>query len=183
MRKGVFMKRYLHLFFFLLLTWNCATEKKETVLQPIYVTLPPCGCTAKTIRPVAVRKILDTGLEEYTVSKKIILDPAVEEELLSVPEIFLYDVSIQEKKKDISTPTGKTVWEATGKISEPKLEVFLKEKNVEEVQGHKVYTKRGTGQRGLELIQSYSKEKRAKRNIDRDKYYKDRIDMLEKYKR
>jgi hypothetical protein len=137
------------------------------------------------IRPIATRKLLDSGLEEYTQSKKILLEPAIEEEILSIPEIFLYDVSIQEKKSEVNVPleTTKHIWEASGKISEPKLEVFLKDKKVEEVGGFQIYSQKGTGQRGLELIQGFSKERRKERRLDRDKYYKDRIDMLEKFKK
>ncbi len=178
-------KKWITISAFVFTILNCANDKREQATIYVTTNLPPCSCTAKMIRPIATRKLLDSGLEEYTQSKKILLDPTVEEEILSIPEIFLYDVSIQEKKSEEQAPleTTKHIWEASGKISQPKLEVFLKDKKVEEIEGFKIYSSKSTGQKGLELIQGFSKERRKEKKLDRDKYYKDRIDMLEKFKK
>jgi hypothetical protein len=94
--------------------------------------------------------------------------------------VYLENFSLHKKEQDLKKT--EQVYEAKGAVSKDKLEVFLDTKKKEIIDGHKVYTNRGTGSRGLQLILEYSKKKRSERREDRDKYYKDRIDMLEKIK-
>jgi hypothetical protein len=161
---------------------SCASEKKqELVLHQIYF---PCSCSALQAKQQAAIRILDLGLEEYSNQNKILLDEEVENEIFRLPTVYLQNFTLQEVKPEVSKPETKPekFFEAKGKLHPEKLEVLLKEKKSEDISGLKVYSNRGTGSRGLALIQDYSKRKQSERKEDKDKYYKDRIDMLEKIK-
>lgn len=141
-----------------------------------------CTCSELQAKRIGAIEILDKGLTEYLSREKMILEAEVEDELFQIPTIYLqnFSVSISEPLKNETIPKTETAFEAKGQVDTEKIDVFLNEKKKEEVNGHKVYTNRGTGSRGLELIQDFSKRRRAERKEDRDRHYKDRIDALEK---
>ncbi len=168
------MKYFFVLFFLSLCN---SPSKRELVIYKISYT---CGCSETQAKYIGASKILEQGLDDYYKREKVILEPEVEEELFQIPTVYLENFSLYKKEQDLKK--SEQVYEAKGAVSKDKLEVFLDTKKKEIIDGHKVYTNRGTGSRGLQLILEYSKKKRAERKEDRDKYYKDRIDMLEKIK-
>lgn len=175
---------FLGYVFSLILLIGCASSdqvpEKEIVYEPIVLYFKPCGCDIKKYKINVEREIVDEGIERYSKKHSMIVDPEIKEELMVLPKVFLQNFMLDEEAK----PEGNVV-KATADFNETKLEKALEDKPFVQNENTRIYSRRvgNDGSRGLELIKSFQSERRKKtESVDRDRHYRDRIDMIGKIK-
>ncbi len=161
--------------------FNCSSSQKRTCIRKIHYS---CICNTLEAKQIGMVRLLDNELEIYKIKKKIVFSPEIEDEIFQVPSTYLENFYFQEKPNpnSISSPKQERSFIVKGNLNEQKLENYLETQDLKVVKDQKVYSKKGRGERGLELILNYSKERQKQKSIDKDKYYKDRIDMLKRIK-
>lgn len=174
--------KILLLGFIFFVLYDCSSfQNKEKCIRKVQYT---CVCNSLEAKQIGMIRLLDDELEIYKVKKNVVLAPEVEDEIFQVPSVYLENFYFQEQASSpsLSSSIKERTFIAKGNLNEKKLENYLKTQKVEVIDNKRVYSRRGTGQRGLELILNYSKERQKQKSVDKDRYYRDRIDMLKKIK-
>lgn len=172
------MKNFFLLLLVLLLDCQ-SSSKRNTCIRKIQYS---CTCTPQEAKQIGMIRLLDDELEIYKTKKKILLAPEIEEEIFQVPTVYLENFYFSEQETLKSNSSSNPSFVVKGNLNEKKLETYLESQDVHLAGNQKVYSKKGSGQRGLELILNYSRERQKRKIIDKDRYYKDRVDMLKKVK-
>lgn len=173
------MKKSILFFLLFLLLKSCqSSQKKDNVRQISY----SCSCSTQEAKQIGMIRLLDDELEIYKDKKKIIFSPEIEEDIFQTPVTYLENFYFKEEPIHSSNKESEKYFIVKGNLNEKQLEAYLNSQNVTVVNNQKVYSRKGTGQKGLELILNYSREKQKQRDLDKDKYYRDRVDMLKRIK-
>jgi hypothetical protein len=170
-------------FFYLFFLFNCSstpTKIAEDKFTPIVLYFDSCNCDISKYKNIVEKEIVSEGIHNYCNKKSIKIEPEIEDEFLTKPEVFLQNFYM---KEDSNNQNQKNL-KATANFNETLFEKSLLEKPFINQNGTKVYSRKPSyGLKGLELIKNFPLEKKKNsENIDKDRHYRDRIDNLAKYK-
>lgn len=156
---------------------NCSSYKVRSGSgTPLNIQVPSCGCksTSSDYTYHIEKSLVEEGIVRYSARNSIMIDPELRTHLVSTdPSLFLRGIIIKEEEPVRAVAT----------FDDSRLERVLKTKPFTEELGVKVYKRRGSGIRGLEVIKGFQKQNRnTDTQEDTDKFVGDRVDNIGRFR-
>ena len=161
----------------ILLLVSCSSYRvKSSSGMPVDIEIPPCGCKLQSTEYTyhIERSLVEEGIVRYSARNSILIDPELRAQIVTTePSLYLRGIIIKEEEPVRAIAT----------FDESRLERVLKTKPYSEELGVKVYRRRGSGIRGLEVIKGFQKQNRnSEVQEDTDKFVGDRIDNVGRFR-